>query len=209
MRSYRQYCGLARALDVVGDRWTLLIVRELLLLGAARYTDLLAGLPGIATNLLGDRLREMDAAGLVLRADAPPPVAATLSRLTPRGEELEPVIAAFGRWASPLLDEPRKDDAIRARWYLLPMRLYLKDHAPSKPPVTIQAIFDGESTLIETVGDGAVRARIGSTDRADATLSGRPHVVMRVLRGRLSIAQARSKGLSFHGDAGALRRIQT
>src|SRR3954452_4793893 len=101
MRSYGQYCSVARALDVIGDRWTLLIVRELLLQGACRYTDLREGLPGIATNLLADRLRELEAAGLVDRQDAPPPIATTLFRLTPRGEALRPVIDELGRWGFP------------------------------------------------------------------------------------------------------------
>src|ERR1700761_9754991 len=92
MRSYGQYCSIAKALDVVGDRWTLLIVRELLIRGACRYTDLKNGLPGIATNLLADRLRELEAAGLISREEAPPPVATTLFKLTPRGEEMRPVL---------------------------------------------------------------------------------------------------------------------
>src|SRR3954468_24706379 len=102
MRSYGQYCSVAKALDVVGERWTLLIVRELLAQGACRYTDLRAGLPGIATNLLADRLRELEAAGIVEREDAPPPIATTLFRLTERGAALEPVIYALGRWGAPL-----------------------------------------------------------------------------------------------------------
>ena len=85
MRSYGQYCSVAKALDVVGDRWTLLIVRELLLRGACRYTDLKDGLPGIATNLLADRIRELEAAGLIRREEAPPPVATTLVHLTEAG----------------------------------------------------------------------------------------------------------------------------
>src|ERR1700684_3975062 len=85
MRSYGQYCSIAKALDVVGDRWTLLIVRELLIRGACRYTDLKDGLPGIATNLLADRLRELESAALIRREDAPPPVATTLFHLTDTG----------------------------------------------------------------------------------------------------------------------------
>src|ERR687885_1607076 len=84
-RGYGQYCAVAKALDLVGDRWTLLIVRELLLRGPCRYTDLRHGLPGIATNLLADRLRELERAGIISREDAPPPVATALFRLTPRG----------------------------------------------------------------------------------------------------------------------------
>src|SRR5471032_2293839 len=112
MRSYSQYCGLARALDVVGDRWTLLIVRELLLLGPARYTDLQHGLPGIATNLLVTRLRDMEDAGLVEREDAAPPSVAKLFRLTPRGEQLEPALMALGSWGGPLMGEPTDDDIV-------------------------------------------------------------------------------------------------
>src|SRR3954449_5530110 len=98
MRSYGEYCAAAKSLDVVGDRWTLLIVRELLARGACRYTDLRAGLPGIATNLLADRLRELESAGIVEREDAPPPVATTLFSLTERGRALQPVISALGCW---------------------------------------------------------------------------------------------------------------
>src|SRR4051794_26458177 len=116
MRSYRQYCALARALDVVGDRWTLLIVRELGLRGPSRYTDLQRGLPGIATNMLADRLREMEEAGIVSRQDAPPPVATTLFKLTERGGELVPVLMALGKWGSPLMGEMDDDDEFRSHW---------------------------------------------------------------------------------------------
>src|ERR1700722_14565226 len=96
MRSYGQFCSVAKALDVVGDRWTLLIIRELLLRGACRYTDLKNGLPGIATNLLADRIRELEAAGLIRREEAPPPIATTLVHLTEAGAELEPVVRILG-----------------------------------------------------------------------------------------------------------------
>jgi len=88
MRSYGQFCGLAKSLDVVGDRWTLLIVRELLIRGPYRYTDLLVGLPGIPTNLLADRLREMEDAELLLRGASSIPAATGLYALTPRGAAL-------------------------------------------------------------------------------------------------------------------------
>src|SRR3954467_4811376 len=104
-RSYDQYCGLARALDVLGERWTLLIVRNLLL-GPQRYSELLRGLPGITTNLLAKRLREMEEAGTLGRlADAP---GAPSSRLTTRGMELEPAIHALGRWGWGGMTTPSK-----------------------------------------------------------------------------------------------------
>src|ERR1051325_7221857 len=113
MRSYGQFCALAKALETVGDRWTLLIIRELIIRGACRYTDLRNGLPGIATNLLAERLKEMEGAGLVIRESAPPPVATDLFRLTARGEELEPVLAALGLWGAPLLAKADEKDALR------------------------------------------------------------------------------------------------
>ena len=102
---YGQFCGLAKALDVIGDRWTLLIVRELLIRGPADTPTCAMGLPGIATNLLAERLRELEEAGVVQREEAPPPVATTLFRLTPRGAALEPVLEQIGRWGAPLLDD--------------------------------------------------------------------------------------------------------
>src|ERR1700690_884752 len=98
MRSYGQFCSVAKALDVVGDRWTLLIVRELLAQGPTRYTDLRNGLPGIATNLLAERLRDLEQAGIVVREDAPPPVATALFSLSPRGKQLKPVIDGRRDW---------------------------------------------------------------------------------------------------------------
>src|ERR1700694_237230 len=100
MRSYAEYCALAQALDVVGERWTPLIGRELLIRGGCRYTDLQYGLPGIATNLLAERLRQLELAGIIRRESAPPPIATTLFHLTDRGKELKPVVEALGRWGS-------------------------------------------------------------------------------------------------------------
>src|SRR5206468_5268722 len=103
MRSYGQFCGLAKSLDVIGDRWTLLIVRELLIRGPSRYTDLQRGLPGIPTNLLADRLRDLEDAEILRKDVSRRPGAVPVYALTPRGEALEAVIAALGRWAAPLL----------------------------------------------------------------------------------------------------------
>jgi DNA-binding HxlR family transcriptional regulator len=207
MRSYGQYCGLAKALDVVGDRWSLLIVRELLTLGPSRYTDLRRGLPGIATNLLADRLRELEQAGIIEREEAPPPVATTLFRLTARGEALEPVLEALGRWAGPLMGTLGARDVYRSNWLALPVRLYLTDRQPNRRPVTIQVRSGDQPMLVETV-DGRVRARPGTVARPDAVLTGTPDLVMGVLSGRLGLSAARAHGLSFQGDFEAVRRLQ-
>ncbi|MFE2065135.1 winged helix-turn-helix transcriptional regulator [Streptomyces sp. NPDC059467] len=119
-RSYDQYCSAARALDVVGDRWTLLIVRELLA-GPRRYTDLHADLPGVSTDVLASRLKDMERDGLTTRRRLPPPGAAYVYELTGRGRELLPVLQALGKWGEPELGERRPTDAVRAHWFALPL----------------------------------------------------------------------------------------
>lgn len=207
MRSYDQYCAMAKALDVVGDRWTLLIVRELLLRGGCRYTDLRQGLPGIATNLLADRLRELEAAGVVRRDDAPPPIAATLFRLTRRGEELAPVVHALGRWGAPFMTERAATDAFRSHWLAMPLGLHLMDRAPERPPITIEVRTGDEPVLVETV-KGAVRVRPGAAEHPDAVVTGPPDLVVAVLLGRVDLAGARARGLRYDGDPEALRRVR-
>ncbi|MFD7977690.1 winged helix-turn-helix transcriptional regulator [Streptomyces sp. NPDC059071] len=119
-RSYDQYCAAARALDAVGDRWTLLIVRELLA-GPRRYTDLHADLPGVSTDMLAGRLKDMEGAELVTRRRLPPPVSAYVYELTERGRELLPVLRALAAWGAPALGEPRPTDAVRAHWFAIPL----------------------------------------------------------------------------------------
>ncbi|WP_093779864.1 helix-turn-helix domain-containing protein [Streptomyces sp. yr375] len=119
-RSYDQYCSAARALDTVGDRWTLLIVRELLA-GPRRYTDLHADLPGVSTDVLASRLKDMERDGLATRRRLPPPGAAYVYELTGRGGELLPVLQALGTWGEGELGERRPTDALRAHWFALPL----------------------------------------------------------------------------------------
>ncbi|MFE1755379.1 winged helix-turn-helix transcriptional regulator [Streptomyces anandii] len=119
-RSYDQYCSAARALDTVGDRWTLLIVRELLA-GPRRYTDLHADLPGVSTDVLASRLKDMERDGLTTRRRLPPPGAAFVYELTGRGAALLPVLQALGEWGQAELGEPRPTDAVRAHWFALPL----------------------------------------------------------------------------------------
>ena len=206
MRSYGQYCGLARALDLVGERWTLLIVRELLM-GPRRYTDLHRGLPGIATNLLATRLVDMEEAGLLVREEAPPPVATTLYRLTPRGEELRPVIEALGRWARPLMAQGIKGDAFRAEWLTLPAQLYLTDREPNRAPTVIEVRAGDRAVVVEARG-GAVRTRMGPAEDPDAVITARPDVALALLLGRIDLATARARGLELEGNPRVLRRFK-
>ncbi len=115
-RSYDQYCAVARALDAVGERWSLLIVRELLG-GPRRYTDLHADLPGVSTDILATRLKQLEGEGLVVRRRLERPANATVYELTGRGRELRPVIEALGEWGLPALGEQRPTDAVREHWF--------------------------------------------------------------------------------------------
>ncbi|MFD8966174.1 winged helix-turn-helix transcriptional regulator [Streptomyces sp. NPDC059568] len=119
-RSYDQYCATARALDAVGDRWTLLIVRELLA-GPRRYTDLHADLPGVSTDVLASRLKDMERDELATRRRLPPPSAAYVYELTERGRGLLPVLTALAEWGAPALEERRPTDAVRAHWFAVPL----------------------------------------------------------------------------------------
>ena len=119
-RSYDQYCSAARALDVVGDRWALLIVRELLA-GPRRYTDLHADLPGVSTDVLASRLKDLERDGVTARRRLPPPGAVYVYELTSRGRELLPVLQALGKWGEAELGERRPTDAVRAHWFALPL----------------------------------------------------------------------------------------
>jgi DNA-binding HxlR family transcriptional regulator len=205
MRTYGQYCSVAKALDVIGDRWTLLIVRELLAQGPCRYTDLRGGLPGIATNLLAERLRELQQAGIVAREDAPPPVATALFSLTARGEQLKPVIDELGRWGMPLMAETTAEEEYRSYWLSMPVEQFLVDR--SGVPTTIE-VRAGERPMLIEARDGAVSTRPGTSEKADAVLSGPPQLVLGLITGALEREDAVRSGLRFEGAPEALERLR-
>lgn len=207
MRSYGQYCSVAKALDVVGDRWTLLIVRELILQGPCRYTDLKGALPGIATNLLAERLRELEAAGLIWREDAAPPVATTLFHLTTAGAELEPALGALGAWGIRYMAEPADHDEFRSHWFAFPVSLFLHDRDPDGPPVAIELRATGRPAVIEVSG-GSVRTRLGTTPTPDLVLRGTPQLILGLISAHLTPGQAQQAGLEIEGDVRVLARLQ-
>jgi DNA-binding HxlR family transcriptional regulator len=207
MRTYGQYCAVAKALDLIGDRWTLLVVRELLVRGPCRYTDLRNGLPGIATNLLADRLRDLEEAGIVSREEARPPVATTLFRLTSRGQELAPVLRELLRWGMPLMEGgPAPGDVFRGQWMAWPAEMSLTDREPDAPPVTIQVIADGEPAILKTSG-GSVHATLGRADHTDAVLRGPVHTVLGLFTGHIDLDLAAAMGVECEGDRGAIQRV--
>lgn len=207
MRSYGQYCAVAKALDVVGDRWALLIVRELMLRGSCRYTDLQNGLPGIATNLLADRLRELEHAGVIRREAAPPPVARTLFELTDEGAELEPVIRALGRWGARFMPHPTHEEQFRSHWLAFPVSQYLRDTDPHAAPITIELQTGDQPVTIEA-RSGEITTRIGPAPSPDLVLSGPPLPILGLLSAKLTASEARKRGLEISGDPTVLARLQ-
>ncbi|MDI2129030.1 winged helix-turn-helix transcriptional regulator [Yinghuangia seranimata] len=207
MRSYNQYCSMARALDVVGDRWTLLIVRELLTQGPCRFSDLRRGLPGIASNLLADRLREMEAAGVVVRHDEPPPIAATLISLTARGEDLGGVVRELVRWGAPLMFTPADGAEFRMHWFSLPARYLCQDGAPDEPAVTVRLgdLYDGCDI---TADGGRVDVQPCSTERRpDAVVTAPPQLLVALFTGTTPLRAAQAEGLVVDGSHAALERL--
>jgi DNA-binding HxlR family transcriptional regulator len=207
MRSYDEYCAIAKSLDVVGDRWTLLIVRELALRGPSRYTDLRNGLPGIASNLLADRLRELERAGVIAREDAPPPIATALFHLTPRGDQLRPVLDGLFHWGMPLMTEQNPQDAVRSHWLAGALESMLTDREPDAPPIALE-LQTGDQPITVQAHDGAINTRLGPAENPDATLSGPPKPVMGLLLGYLELDDAKASGIGYQGDPKVLDRIR-
>src|SRR5262245_46460257 len=142
-RPYRQYCPVARALDMIGERWTVLIARELLL-GPRRFTDLAEGLPGIGTSVLATRLRELEHSGLVAKRTIPPPAASVVYELTDQGRGLGAVLAALAGWGMNLLGAPRQDDQFRGRWLVLALTV-TNEPDPALPDATYELRVDHET----------------------------------------------------------------
>lgn len=167
-RSYGQYCALARALDIVGERWSLLLVRELLL-GPRRYTDLLAGLPGIGTNLLARRLRDLEQAGVLERQILPPPAGSTVYALTTRGQQLESAIIALGRFGGHFLPTAEHADEFQPRWAVVGLKLTFQAAAAQAIRTTYELRLDHEIYQVR-VTDGAMQAHQGQADNPDLVI---------------------------------------
>lgn len=214
-RTYDQYCAIARALDVVGDRWTLLVVRELLT-GPKRYGALLAGLPGVATNLLADRLQTLEAGGVIERVPDRGRGRSRPYRLTAWGAELQPVLLALARWAGPLLGTPRPEDEYRLRWLLLTLRARFDAAAAGGRTRTYEFRL-GDEVVHVRVADGDAYPAEGPADRADIVIAAGMRTFLAWGTGQMSAEAAIADGLDVrtaagyaHPDpAGALDEIRT
>jgi len=197
-RSYDHYCAIARALDTVGDRWALLIARELLP-GPRRYTDLHADLPGISTDVLAARLKALESDGVVTRHRLPPPGAATVYELTDRGRQLLPVLTALARWGAADLAERRPTDAVRAHWFAVPLMALLERLADGVEGV-VEVVLDG-GTFHVRLTDGAPSFAEGPVSEPDVRLAMTADICLALVQGAMTPAEAADVGkLDLAGD---------
>lgn len=178
-RTYGDRCGIARALDVVGERWALLVVRELLL-GPKRFTDLRAGLPNVGPDVLSQRLRDLEAAGLVERKTLDPPAAAKVYELTDRGRALEPVLLELGRWGSaqPFPDGSRLGSDSLA---LALKTVFDPDRAEGMAAGCELRI--GQDRYAVEISNGEIDVRRGGLDEPDVTIAAPVEVLEGLLWG--------------------------
>ena len=203
-RHYGQGCGTAHALDLVGDRWALLVIRELLL-GPKRFTDLRDGLPGIGPNVLSQRLKELEEVGVLRRRVLPPPAGSTVYELTEWGSELETVVVQLGRWGARDPEMPREAET-QPEWLILGMRAV---YAPDGDPVpTLYALRLGDDSFWARADNGSLTVGRGEAPDADATLTADVETIAKLIRHELTPAAAlRSRAVTLEGDRGAFDRF--
>ncbi|MDX3229291.1 helix-turn-helix domain-containing protein [Streptomyces sp. ME19-01-6] len=200
-RSYDQYCAIARALDAVGDRWTLLIARELLA-GPRRYTDLHTDLPGVSTDMLATRLKDMERDGVLARRKLPPPASVAVYELTPHGRALLPVLTALAAWGAPALAERQPTDAIRAHWFALPLLHRLGRLAAEHEGVVDVVLEEGGFHLV--FGAAEPSYGDGPAERADARLVVDADTCVALAQGTLTVADGIAAGTIELTGAGPL-----
>ncbi len=204
-RSYNQYCALAHALDQMGERWTLLIVRQLLS-GPKRFKDLLDGLPGIGTNLLAARLKQLQADEIILHGTLPPPAASAVYELTVRGRELEPVLHALARWGRPLLGRPRKGDKFQPSYVLVAIKSMFRPKAAIGVRETYEYHVEGE-VFHTRVEDGAVETSMGPGKDPAFVLTSDAQTFLLVGTDQLELKEALASGrMKIEGSREAFKR---
>ncbi|MGE2719285.1 winged helix-turn-helix transcriptional regulator [Mycolicibacterium celeriflavum] len=202
-RDYGQYCGLARALDVVGDRWNLLIVRQLLV-APARYRDLRDGLPGIATNLLADRLRDLESAGVVERRLADD--GAIIYALTEWGAQLREPIDGLIRWSTPLMIRGPEGDEFRPEWLMLALPAFFAGRARTKRRATVGVAVDGGMVRVRTTPKDIDVGMPTDGDEFDAVLRADASIVLGLAAGLLKLEDV-GELIEIDGDEAALRAV--
>ncbi len=205
-RSYEQYCGIARALDLVGGRWGLLVVRELIL-GPKRFTDLSRGLPGIGTNVLSARLKQLERGGVIHRRALPPPAASTVYELTEYGRGLEEILLALGRWGASTMGPRRPGQALRSEWLVVALRAFFRPEAAAGVRETFELrLSDG--VFQARVEDGRLELAQGAAPGAALVLETDEETLVGLLAGAVEPDRAEAAGLlSVEGRREELGRL--
>jgi DNA-binding HxlR family transcriptional regulator len=203
-RTYDDGCAAAHALDLVGERWALLVVRELLL-GPKRFADLRAGLPRVSPNVLSQRLRELEGAGVVRRRKLPPPAASRVYELTEWGMELEPVVVSLGRWGARSRSKPRAPLGVDS------LILSLRTMFDPRVAAGLSASYElrlGEESFRAVVDDGRFEIVRGSLERPNAIIETDPNTVTAVVyEGRALEEAVRAGEMEIEGDRSAVERF--
>lgn len=206
MRSYGQYCGLARALEVVGDRWNLLIIRQFLI-SPARYRDLITGLPGIATNLLADRLRDLEASGVIQRRIAGEGSVVEYA-LSPWGAELRRPIESLISWSTPLMVRGPEGDSFRPEWLALAIPALLDTRVKLRTSATLGLDIGGDPLLQLRATRAGVEVNPHDGRDLDATIHAAPAYVLGLAAGALTLDDAQALGLvEIDGDESVIRTV--
>jgi DNA-binding HxlR family transcriptional regulator len=205
MRTYGDGCAIAHGLDLVGERWALLVVRELIL-GPKRYTDLRRGLPNASPNVLSERLRELEEAGIVRRRKLPPPAGARVYELTDWGRELEGIVISLGHWAARSPSQP-SDAPIGVDSTVLALRSRFDPSAAHGLRAGYELRLGEDRFRIEVADDRIDLAR-GDAHQADATIGTDPGTLAAVLWGGRPLADAQRSGtMTIEGDKAAVERF--
>jgi DNA-binding HxlR family transcriptional regulator len=204
-RGYHQYCPVARGLDLVGERWTLLIMRELLL-GPRRFTDLAAGLPGIGTSVLTSRLKELERSGLVAKRNLPPPFASVVYELTDQGRGVGPALAALANWGVNVLGKPRDDDHVMSSWLVLGLSVTATPD-PRVPDANYELRIDEESFHIGA-HQGRLQPAHGPAPNSAATITMSSRTLAAIASGELKLPSRHADRLTrIDGDSVGARRL--
>ena len=206
MRSYKQFCPAARALEIVGERWTLLVVRELLV-GPKRYTDLQEELPGIGPNVLADRLRTLESAGVARRTRLPRPAASTVYELTDLGAGLRPVLRDLFQWGLQLLDTPAGDEMVKVSYWLPAIEAAARSAAVPEDLNEVYEFRVDDESITVAVRDGEIDVMHGPAPSPDLLVRTNAATLARLGRGHISARDANDSGdLTFDGDAAVAER---
>jgi len=206
-RTYDDGCAMAHALDLVGERWGLLVIRELML-GPKRFTDLRASLPGISPNVLTQRLEELEAVSVLRHRKLPPPIAAQVYELTAWGLELEPIIREIGRWAARSPHMP--DNApMSVNSLVLSFRTMFSAEAARGLKANLQLRLSGEP-FRTTIADGRIEIERGDVAQPDATIDGDANAIAGLVYGGVDLGKAmRASELKVTGDTALVKRFAT